>query len=115
MLYQRLVTFTEAEAEIGLMTGTMSEDEAANLLTTRLGISEDDARERLQTFKAEPGLGCAATEGYVMFSSLRDRARGVLGNRLNIRDFHDVLLSTGSRPLALVERDVDNWIASQVN
>ena len=115
MLYQRLVIFTEAEAEIGLLTGTMSEDDAANLLTTRLGIADADARERLQTFKAEPGLGCAATEGYLIFTSLRERARGVLGNRLNIRDFHDVLLLTGSRPLALVERDVDNWIASQVN
>ncbi|HBH89175.1 MAG TPA: hypothetical protein DDY27_04690, partial [Hyphomonadaceae bacterium] len=86
-----------------------------NLLTARLGISEAEARERLQTFKAEPGLGCAATEGYLIFASLRERARGVLGNRLNIRDFHDVLLSTGSRPLALVERDIDSWIATQVN
>ena len=115
MLYARLSAFTEAEAETGLLTGELSEADAINLMTFRLGISQSEALRRLNVFRVEPGLSCAALEGYLQFTRMRERAGGVLGNRLNIREFHNVLLEQGSRPLQLVERDVDDWIADQVN
>ena len=115
MLYRRLEAFTEAEAEAGFLLGALTESEAVSLMVDRLGISPADALDRLLTFQVEPGLGCAATEGFLTFANMRERAHGVLGNRLNIRDFHEILLAPGSRPLQLVERDVDEWIATQVN
>ena len=114
MLYRRLEWMAEAETETGFLAESWTEQAAIDNLIYRLGISRSEASDRLLRMRAEPGFGCAALEGYNTLVLLRERAEGVLGNRFNVRDFHDVILSQGSRPLSLVERDVDDWIAAQV-
>lgn len=114
MLYRRLEWLAEAETETGFLSESWAEQAAIDNLIYRLGVSRSEASDRLLRMRAEPGFGCAALEGYNALVLLRERAEGVLGNRFNVRDFHDVILSEGSRPLALVERDVDDWIAAQV-
>ena len=114
MLYRRLEWLAEAETETGFLSESWTEQAAIDNLIYRLGVSRSEASDRLLRMRAEPGFGCAALEGYNALVLLRERAEGVLGNRFNVRDFHDVILSEGSRPLALVERDVDDWIAAQV-
>ena len=43
---------------------------------------------------------------------LRDRARKALGDKFDLRKFHDVVLKNGSMPLNLLERVVDAYITS---
>jgi uncharacterized protein (DUF885 family) len=44
---------------------------------------------------------------------LREKAKKLLGNRLDIRQFHEVVLSNGSVPLDVLEELVDRWIQSK--
>ncbi|MDA0693617.1 MAG: DUF885 family protein, partial [Proteobacteria bacterium] len=45
-------------------------------------------------------------------SEMRSRAELKLGDRFNIRDFHDHLLGAGALPLDLLEQRMDAWMAS---
>ena len=49
--------------------------------------------------------------GAVELLRLRERARTVLGARFDLRDFHDVVLGSGSLPLSVLEWTVERWLA----
>jgi uncharacterized protein (DUF885 family) len=51
--------------------------------------------------------------GYLKFLELREKAKKALGEKFDIRRFHDALLSSGSLPLATLERHVDWFIKSE--
>ena len=46
-------------------------------------------------------------------STARKKAETELGEKFDIRGFHDAILGGGAMPLDLVERRVDRWIASR--
>ncbi len=48
----------------------------------------------------------------MQFKELRARATRDLSARFNLGEFHDVVLKSGAVPLHIVERNVDDWIAS---
>lgn len=43
----------------------------------------------------------------------RKKAEKVLGSKFDIRGFHDLLIASGSQPLSILERRVDEWIAAR--
>ena len=43
----------------------------------------------------------------------RAKAEKALGPKFDIKGFHDLLLTSGSQPLAILDRRVDDWIASK--
>ena len=44
---------------------------------------------------------------------LRERARQQLGERFDLRAFHDALLADGPLPLDVLEANMNRWIAAQ--
>ena len=57
-----------------------------------------------------PGQACSYMIGQLKIVELRDKARKALGSKFSIREFHNVVLNTGTVPLELLERQVDAWI-----
>jgi uncharacterized protein (DUF885 family) len=67
----------------------------------------------VERYVVNPGQACSYKIGQLEIFRLRDKARTALGPRYNIKEFHNVVLSAGSVPLTVLERQVDTYIASK--
>ena len=67
----------------------------------------------VERYVVNPGQACSYKIGQLEIFRLRDKARTALGQRFNIKEFHNVVLSAGSVPLTVLEREVDTYIAGK--
>lgn len=58
-----------------------------------------------------PGQASSYKIGHLTMLTLREDAKKRLGERFDIRAFHDVVLSNGALPLQVLEQVVQEWIA----
>jgi uncharacterized protein (DUF885 family) len=62
---------------------------------------------------AWPGQALAYKLGQLEILKLREEARQKLGNKFDLRAFHDQVLGQGPLPLEVLQRQVEGWIATQ--
>ena len=60
-----------------------------------------------------PGQACSYMIGRLKIEALRDKAKAALGDKFDIKKFHNLVLLTGEVPLKVLEEVVDDWIRTQ--
>jgi uncharacterized protein (DUF885 family) len=68
------------------------------------------ARE-VERYVVNPGQACAYMVGMLRIVELREQARAALGERFELKAFHDLVLRTGSVPLDVLAEVAERWIA----
>lgn len=102
----RLVTDT------GLHAKRWSREQAIDYFHRNSLLSERDIVKEVERYITNPGQATSYKIGELKIMELRARGRAALGDRFDIRDFHAVVLGSGSVPLDVLEDQVDAWIAA---
>jgi len=67
----------------------------------------------VERYTVYPGQACSYMIGELKILELRDKAKQALGDKFSLRQFHNLVLATGTVPLDLLERQVDAYLRSE--
>jgi uncharacterized protein (DUF885 family) len=77
------------------------------------GIEEVDVQSETDRYIVWPGQALGYKIGQLKILELRDYARKELGDRFDIRKFHDHVLGAGALPMDVLETHIKDWVATQ--
>lgn len=98
--------------DTGLHSKGWTEDQAVAYFKENSAITDTQARSEVQRYLVLPGQATSYKVGMMKMQELRAKAEKELGDKFDIRAFHDTVLSGGAMPLLILERRVNQWIAS---
>ncbi|MEM9179898.1 MAG: DUF885 domain-containing protein [Pseudomonadota bacterium] len=98
--------------DTGLHAKGWSEEQAVEYFMANSAITEAQARSEVRRYLVLPGQATSYKVGMLKIQELRQKSEAELGEAFDIRAFHDTILGGGALPLAILERRVDEWIAS---
>ena len=75
--------------------------------------SEDGIISEIERYMANPGQALSYKIGQLKIRELRAKSKTTLGDKFDIREFHNEILETGCIPLALLEKKINKWIVSK--
>jgi uncharacterized protein (DUF885 family) len=76
-------------------------------------MDEPNIQSEVDRYIAWPGQALAYKLGQLEILKLRDEARQKLGDKFDIRAFHDEVLGNGALPLDVLDSEVSSWIGQQ--
>ncbi len=91
-----------------------SREQAIQYMTENTALSEHNIVAEVDRYIGWPGQALAYKTGELAIRRIRAEAEERLGDRFDVRAFHDRVLEAGSIPLPLLEDRVNEWIEQQL-
>ncbi len=99
--------------DTGLHYKGWTRQQAIDFFKDNAAKTEHDIVNEIDRYIGMPGQALAYKIGQLKILTLRERAEIELGDKFDIRAFHDELLGAGALPLDLLERRMDHWMTTQ--
>lgn len=99
--------------DTGIHARRWTREAAVDYMLANTGMAESNVVAEIERYFVMPGQACAYKVGMNRILALRERARQALGERFDIRRFHNVVLTSGAVPLDILAEIVDAWIEEQ--
>ena len=98
--------------DTGLHTKGWTKQQAIDYFQQNSAITDGQALAEVERYITWPGQATGYKIGMIRILELRAKAEATLGEKFDIRGFHDAVLGGGGLPLDLLEKRVDQWVAS---
>jgi len=99
--------------DTGIHAKRWTRAQAIETMRSATGMPETDVVAEIERYIVSPGQACAYKVGQLEILRLRARAQAALGERFDLRAFHDVVLGQGALPLGVLDDVVARWTAER--
>jgi uncharacterized protein (DUF885 family) len=90
-----------------------SREQMVEFFRQHTAMDEPNIQTEVDRYIAWPGQALAYKLGQMKIIELRERARKQLGEKFDVRGYHDEVLAQGPVPLDILENQIEEWIAAQ--
>jgi uncharacterized protein (DUF885 family) len=95
--------------DTGIHHKRWTRDQAVDFMVSRIGETPAETRREINRYCVYPGQACSFKAGANTIVAAREAARQRLGDRFDIRVFHDLVLGSGPVPMSVLERTIAQW------
>jgi uncharacterized protein (DUF885 family) len=99
--------------DTGMHTMGWTRDQAIQFFKDNTGKTDQDITVEVDRYIVWPGQALAYKIGQLKIRELRASAEKQLGEKFDVRAFHDAVLENGAVPLSVLEPHVKNWLRKQ--
>lgn len=117
--YQRFGTLSDEMlramrlvVDTGIHAKGWTREQSIDYMLANSDMGKTDATSEVERYIAIPSQALAYKVGALTIQRLRKKAEAELGDKFDIRAFHEQVLGTGALPLAVLEKKIDSWIAA---
>ena len=101
--------------DTGMHSMGWTRQQAIDFFREHTGKTDQDITVEVDRYIVWPGQALAYKIGQMKIRELRSEAEKKLGERLDVRKFHDAVLEEGAVPLSVLEARIKRWIDEQVS
>ena len=99
--------------DTGIHAMNWTREQAIDYMATRTALPLHEVETEVDRYISWPGQALAYKLGELKIKELRRKAEKELGDRFDVRAFHDAVLGSGALPLNVLEQTVTRWIGEQ--
>ena len=96
--------------DVGLHYKGWTRQQAVDYLAQNTALSLHEVNTEIDRYIGWPGQALSYKMGEITIKRLREQAQATLGDRFDLRVFHDAILRNGSVPLPILEEEVEQYI-----
>tara|TARA_B100000029_G_scaffold485535_1_gene538956 strand:+ start:94 stop:1905 length:1812 start_codon:yes stop_codon:yes gene_type:complete len=100
--------------DTGIHHKKWTREEAITYMFEKTGKAMSSVVAEIERYISWPGQACSYKIGMIKILELRQKAKELLGEDFEIKNFHDFIIENGEIPLTILEDNFKKWIETKI-